>query len=60
MYLCKYTYVHFDQNPGAFHGSELFLLFGVLWVTDPASARVSENMIDLWTRFAKTATRTVE
>ena len=53
-YLYTYSYVLPGQTLGAFHGSELFLLFKVPGVTDPESTKVSDNLIDLWTRFAKT------
>jgi len=53
-YLYKYSYVLPGQPYGAFHGSELFLLFRLPIPQDPATIRVADNMIDLWTRFAKT------
>ena len=39
------------QSDGAFHGSEKRVLFGILVPADPA---VAANVVDLWTRFAKT------
>jgi para-nitrobenzyl esterase len=54
-YLYWYSYELPNQSLGAFHSSELPLVFhphGTF--PDPASTRVSENMMDLWTRFAKT------
>ncbi len=53
-YLYRYTYSLPGQPFGAFHGSELFLLFKVPIKLDPVSNKVSLNMVDLWTRFAKT------
>ncbi len=51
-YLYRYSYVLPGLNMGAFHGSETFLLFGTTLVhPDPA---VAANVVDLWTRFAKT------
>ncbi len=51
-YLYRYSYVLPGQPYGAFHGSEAFLLFKVPTIeSDPA---VGDNLIDLWTRFAKT------
>ena len=51
-YLYRYSYVLPGQPFGAFHGSETLLLFGAPGVTsDPA---VAGNVVDLWTRFAKT------
>jgi para-nitrobenzyl esterase len=48
----RYSYIIPGQPEGAFHGSELVLLFGVPGIsTDPA---VADNVVDLWTRFAKT------
>jgi len=53
-YMYRYSYVLPGQPDGAFHGSETLLLFGVPGVrSDPA---VAENVVDLWTRFAKTGT----
>ncbi|HVP95146.1 MAG TPA: carboxylesterase family protein [Methanoregulaceae archaeon] len=52
-YLYRYSYNIPSLNMGAFHGSETFLLFGAgpqLGV-DPA---VTDNVVDLWTSFAKT------
>jgi para-nitrobenzyl esterase len=50
-YLYRYSYILPGQSNGAFHGSETFLLFGVPVPADPA---VADNVVDLWTRFAKT------
>ena len=54
-YLYRFTYVLPGQPNGAFHGSELPFVFrpGILNL-DPASSTVSNNMMDLWVRFAKT------
>ncbi len=53
-YLYRYSYVLPGQPYGAFHGSELFLLFKLPIPQDPVTVRVADNLIDLWTRFAKT------
>jgi para-nitrobenzyl esterase len=50
-YVYRYGYILPGQPNGAFHGSEALLLFGVPVPADPA---VRENVMDLWTRFAKT------
>ncbi|MFA4878263.1 MAG: carboxylesterase family protein [Methanoregula sp.] len=50
----QYSYVLPGQPYGAFHGSEAILIFKVLPKTDPVTESVSENLIDIWTRFAKT------
>jgi para-nitrobenzyl esterase len=50
-YLYRYSYILPRQSNGAFHGSEALLLFGVPVPADPA---VVANVVDLWTRFAKT------
>jgi len=51
-YVYRYSYILPEQPDGAFHGSETLLLFGVPGVkSDPA---VAANVVDLWTRFAKT------
>jgi para-nitrobenzyl esterase len=50
-YMYRYSYILPGQPDGAFHGSEALLLFGVPVPADPA---VSSNVVDLWTRFAKT------
>jgi para-nitrobenzyl esterase len=52
-YLYRYSYVLPDQPNGAFHGSETLLLFG-LTKDMKANPVVAENLVDLWTRFAKT------
>ncbi len=51
-YLYRYSYV-FPGEGGALHGSETFLLFG-LTKDLKANPVVAENLVDLWTRFAKT------
>jgi para-nitrobenzyl esterase len=50
-YVYRYSYILPGQTNGAFHGSETLLLFGVPVPADPA---VVFNVVDLWTRFAKT------
>ncbi|MFA4876386.1 MAG: carboxylesterase family protein [Methanoregula sp.] len=50
----QYSYVLPGQPYGAFHGSETILLFSALPNPDPQTASVSDNLIDLWTRFVKT------
>jgi para-nitrobenzyl esterase len=50
-YMYRYSYILPGQPNGAFHGSETLLLFGVPVPVDPA---VGDNVVDLWTRFAKT------
>jgi para-nitrobenzyl esterase len=51
-YLYRYSYVLPGLNMGAFHGSETLLLFKVPGIKpDPL---VADNLVDLWTRFAKT------
>jgi hypothetical protein len=51
-YLYRYSYILPGQSNGAFHGSETLMLFGVPGIKpDPA---VAANLVDLWTRFAKT------
>lgn len=54
-YLYRYSYVLPGQSKGAFHGSELFMVFRPSSVQlDPQSSAVSERIMDLWVRFAKT------
>ena len=53
-YLYRYSYVLPGQPYGAFHGSETLLLFRVPIPSDPVTDSVADNLIDLWTRFAKT------
>ncbi len=53
-YLYQYSFVLPGQPYGAFHGSETILLFKVPIPPNPANDAVSDNLIDLWTRFAKT------
>ncbi|MFA4848414.1 MAG: carboxylesterase family protein [Methanoregula sp.] len=50
-YMYRYSYILPGQPNGAFHGSETLLLFGVPVPADPS---VIANVVDLWTRFAKT------
>ncbi|MDO9323356.1 MAG: carboxylesterase family protein [Methanoregula sp.] len=50
-YMYRYSYILPGQPDGAFHGSETLLLFGVPVASDPV---VASNVVDLWTRFAKT------
>jgi para-nitrobenzyl esterase len=50
----QYSYVLPGQPYGAFHGSETILIFRALPKMDPVTGTVSENLIDTWTRFAKT------
>jgi para-nitrobenzyl esterase len=51
-YVYRYSYILPGQPYGAFHGSETLLLFGVPGIkSDPM---VAANVVDLWTRFAKT------
>ncbi len=52
-YVYRYSYILPGQSNGAFHGSETFLLFGVP-VPKPADPTVRDNVVDLWSRFAKT------
>jgi para-nitrobenzyl esterase len=52
-YLYRYSYVLPDQPNGAFHGSETLLLFG-LTKDMKANPVVADNLVDFWTRFAKT------
>jgi len=47
----RYSYILPGQSNGTFHGNETLLLFGVPVPADPA---VADNVVDLWTRFAKT------
>lgn len=53
-YRYQYSYVIPGLNFGAFHGSETILLFNVPMRKDPATESVMENLVDLWSRFAKT------
>jgi para-nitrobenzyl esterase len=54
-YLYKFTYVLPGQPNGAYHTSELYFVFQPsYWNPDPISSKVSDYMIDLWVRFAKT------
>jgi para-nitrobenzyl esterase len=53
-YRYQYSYVLPGANLGAFHGSETILIFKALPKMDPVTVSVSENLIDIWTRFAKT------
>ena len=54
-YLYRFSYDLPGQPLGAFHSSELFMVFrppGTF--TDPMSSSVSDTMMGLWVRFAKT------
>ena len=51
-YLYRYSYVLPGEN-GALHGSETFLLFGMAKDVN-ANPVVADNLVDFWTRFAKT------
>jgi para-nitrobenzyl esterase len=53
-YRYQYSYVLPGQPYGAFHGSETILLFRVPIPPNPVNDQVSDNLIDMWTRFAKT------
>ena len=53
-YRYQYSYVLPGQPYGAFHGSETILIFKVPIPPNPVNDAVSENLLDLWTRFAKT------
>ncbi|PKL70878.1 MAG: carboxylesterase family protein [Methanomicrobiales archaeon HGW-Methanomicrobiales-1] len=53
-YRYQYSYVLPGQPYGAFHGSETMLLFKVPIPENPTNDVVGDNLIDLWTRFAKT------
>ena len=54
-YLYKFTYVLPGQPNGAYHTSELYFVFRPsYWNPDPTSSKVSDYMMDLWIRFAKT------
>jgi para-nitrobenzyl esterase len=54
-YLYKCTYVLPGQPNGAYHTSELYLVFQPsYWNPDSNSSGVSDYMMDLWVRFAKT------
>ena len=52
-YLYRYSYVLPGQSNGAFHGSETLLLFGLTKELN-ANPVVADNLVDFWTRFAKT------
>ena len=54
-YLYRFSYPLLGQPLGAFHGSELVFVFRPPTITpDPIGAGVSDTVMDLWTRFAKT------
>jgi para-nitrobenzyl esterase len=55
-YLYRFSYVMNPDSPlGAFHGEELFFVFRpATIVPDAAGAKVSDVMMDSWTRFAET------
>ncbi|WP_321508096.1 carboxylesterase/lipase family protein [uncultured Methanoregula sp.] len=54
-YLYRFTYGMPGQPFGAFHGSELYFVFRPASMNpDPVSGKVSDMMMEYWTRFAKT------
>lgn len=54
-YLYKFTYVLPGQPNGAYHTSELYFIFRPsYWKADPTSIVVSDYMMNMWIRFAKT------
>ncbi len=54
-YLYKFTYVLTGQPYGAYHTSELYFVFRPsYWKADATSSDVSDYVMDMWTRFAKT------
>lgn len=54
-YLYRFTYVLPGQPYGAYHTSELYFVFRPnYWKADPTSSTVSDYIMDIWTRFAKT------
>jgi para-nitrobenzyl esterase len=54
-YLYRFSYDLPGQPLGAFHSSELFMVFRPPnTFLDPTSTRVSDTMMDCWVRFAKT------
>jgi para-nitrobenzyl esterase len=53
-YRYQYSYVLPEQPYRAFHGSETMLLFKAPMPPNPVTDSVSDNLVDLWTRFAKT------
>jgi len=54
-WLYRFSYVTPGFGLGAFHGSELLYIFrSGLMPSDPTSTGVSDTMMDLWTRFART------
>ncbi|VVB70835.1 Carboxylesterase family protein [uncultured archaeon] len=54
-YLYKFTYVLPGQPNGAYHTGELYFVFRPsYWKADSTSSAVSDYVMDLWTRFAKT------
>lgn len=54
-YLYKFTYVLPGQPNGAYHTSELYFVFQPsYWKADPTCIDVSDYVMDMWTRFAKT------
>ncbi len=54
-YLYRFSYVLPGQPNGAYHTSELYFVFRPgYWNPDPASSAVSDYVMDMWTRFAKT------
>jgi para-nitrobenzyl esterase len=54
-YLYRMSYALPGQPYGAFHGNELVYVFGPAgMLNDPTSIAVSDSMMDLWVRFART------
>lgn len=54
-YLYRFSYVLPGQPNGAYHTSELYFVFRpAYWNPDPTSSAVSDYVMDMWTRFAKT------
>jgi para-nitrobenzyl esterase len=54
-YLYKFTYALPGQPYGAYHTSDLYFVFRPdYWKPDPESSNVSDYVMDLWIRFART------
>lgn len=54
-YLYKFMYALPGQPYGAYHKSELYFVFHpAYWEPDPESSNVSDYVMDLWIRFART------
>lgn len=54
-YLYRFSYVLPGQPYGAYHTSELYFIFRPdYWHPDSNSIKVSDYMMDLWVRFART------